>query len=379
MTKRMNLIYYYPHIYGGAPEKVSLEVFKHLFKCRGDIPFDLKVFTTSSGIRSIRKYYEDVDIVSFSKLKKISDESVIYIPKSPGIAPNDRTLLYFYAIVKKIPIISAYHGDFRIELRYHLKNKDLFGFVWIAPASFLAPWILRQNYRIIVHSPLMAQTLKEKYLIEKNVDVIPNGIDDELFTKKIQQIELDGYPSIFYHGGLAYEKGIGVLLRAFGLVLKEENDAKLYIAGKGHLGRYLRKLCIKLNIKGRVEFLGHLSLLDISSYLKSVDAAIYPSEYDSFSLAMLEALALSNCPVYMSKRAGICDFIRKGDNLFTFDPTIPKISHLLESVICNTINDKDIVQRQKNFAKRFLWEKVIEEYYIPFFNKVRDDLGGRKK
>lgn len=371
----MNLIYYYPAYAREAPDTVAHAVFKYLSKRRGDIPFDLKVFTTGNGIKRIHGQYKDVDIVSLSGLKKISNESIVYIPKSPMITPNDRTLLYFYAIWKKVPVISDYHGDFRIELRYRLKNRDFFRFAWFAPTALLTPQILRKNYRIVVHSPFMARILKEKYLIEKNVEIIPNGIDKELFTKKIQPIEIDGKPSIFYHGRLAYEKGVDVLLRAFRLILTERDNAKLYIAGKGHLGRYLMKLCERLDIKNHVVFLGYAN---ISPYLKSADIAIYPSLYEPFSLAILEALALSNCPVYISKRAGICDFIKKDDNLLTFDPTVSKIVHLLESVTCNRGNNKDIVQRQKNFAKKFLWENVIEDY-ISFFNKVRDNLEGEGK
>jgi len=89
---------------------------------------------------------------------------------------------------------------------------------------------------------------------------------------------------------------------------------------------------------------------------------IYPSAYESFSLSILEAFSSASGPVYFSKLAGIYDFVvRDGYNLNAFEPTVENISRIFQDII-NENYDKKIAVKQKEFARKYTWDKVITRY-----------------
>lgn len=366
----MELIYYFPPKIRGAPETVAYSVFQQLYEQRSELGFELSVFTTEPGVSKIRSEFEDIKLVSLADIKRSPRLRVVHMPISPMLFPNIRTLFFMKANWNKIPIISNYHGDFRIELMNRYHNQNLFGLLCSAPTAAVTPQILRMNCGLVVNSPSMAQMLQQRYHIEKNVVVIPNGIDDGLFTQKIHPLELNGDPSIFCHGRLSYEKGIDLLLNSISQLKKEDREhLRLYLAGAGPLREKLEDLSKRLGISENIIYTGQLSHAEILQYLKSVDLAIYPSRYESFSLAILEALAVADCPVCMSNCAGICGFLRRGDDLIQFNPEIPNILRLLQSQISGDLFTNGLVQRQKEFAKRFLWSNIVKQY-INYYRKI---------
>ena len=366
---RMDLIYYYPSQNRGAPDSVAQNVFKYLYQSRSELRMDLKVFTSGHGIKKIQDEYKDIAIITLQTIGKISRHSLIYIPKSPMISPNDRTILFIYAAIKKIPVISDYHGDFRIELKNSAEDRDFFHFIWNLPSAILAPFLLNQNFWIVVHSPFMAQLLKEKYSIQKNVKIIPNGIDSVDPIKEDTPIKNYPIQKIFFHGRLVRRKGLFILISAFNDLVKENNNIFLYIAGDGPIKEELIRRCEEYKITDNVIFLGRPIFSEIIDYLKSVDLSIYPSLYDNFPLAILEALAFSNCPVCISKKGGIYDFVQNNDKLISFNPTVED-THLIMKALLFDFSDKSLIQRQKEFSQQFVWKNVIKQY-ICFFNELQ--------
>lgn len=73
--------------------------------------------------------------------------------------------------------------------------------------------------------------------------------------------EGNGQASVLFVGSLQARKGIAVLIKAMGQVVKSFPDAKLTVVGTGTLEyqTYLRGLCKELNIIDNVDFTGHLS------------------------------------------------------------------------------------------------------------------------
>jgi glycosyltransferase involved in cell wall biosynthesis len=104
--------------------------------------------------------------------------------------------------------------------------------------------------------------------------------------------------------------------------------------------------------------------VEIKSYLKDVDIAIYPSRFDNFPLAVLEALVVADCPVYFSKNIGICDFIQKESySLNTFELSIESIVGILNDLNLFNESDKEkMVNNQRKFAKQYTWDEVIFKY-----------------
>ena len=123
----------------------------------------------------------------------------------------------------------------------------------------------------------------------------------------------------------------------------------------------------------KVIFVGYIGQKDIKTYLSNVDAAIYPSRFDSFSLAILEAFSSANCPVYFSKQAGIHDFVLRDEyNLNVFEPTVENISKIIKEIVEGNY-DRQVVEQQKEFARRYAWHRVIDQYIELYKNFVNFD------
>jgi len=374
----MDLIYYYPVYDGQAPSKVSKILLEYLIKNREKIPFTLKVLAPTTEINNLHKFVDGTSILTSKDLKSLSPrENVIHIPKSPWIAFNNRFRVFLWALHKNIPIISNYHGDFRVETKIPLKNDNPLKFFSYTPSYILAPYLLRSSDWLIVNSFWMSKLLREDYSLENNIRVIPNGIEDWWFQKG-DEITLEGDPTFFYHGRLSYEKGVHLLIEAFSSIkTSSKNNAKLYIAGKGPLDNKLKSKSIKLGMKKEIIFLGHVPLSELKRHLQNSDAIIYPSLYEPFSIAVLEALSTARAPVFISNRVGLLSFMDQNSKKHsqTFNPNIIELTNIINNVIHGKY-DKKVHNIQSNFAKKFLWKNIIPEY-LEFYQDVYNSIKSR--
>lgn len=90
-------------------------------------------------------------------------------------------------------------------------------------------------------------------------------------------------------GRLDPQKAQAVLLRAFARLRQKAESARLLIAGGGALENYLRDLAAELGIKEAVLFLGKRT--DIGALYELADVFVFPSLFEGFSLALVEAMS----------------------------------------------------------------------------------------
>ncbi|MDI9395922.1 MAG: glycosyltransferase family 4 protein [Euryarchaeota archaeon] len=369
----MKLIYYYS-LDQGAPAEVGRNVFKKLLDKADILPFsEIKLFCKEKDAPYVKKQFKNTDIITYKNLNKISKNDVVHIPVLPTILPNSKFILYFYSkVIKREKIILQYHGDVRTELKS--SYKDIISLVHILTYIFV-PNLLKSADRVITHSYYMDKIIK-KYGVKKCV-VIPNAIEECWFqplnTKEthIKEMTDKNKFSIFYHGRLSWEKGVDLLIKAAEIHIKNEPNTIIYLAGEGPQKSYLMELCTRLGLAKNVRFLGNIKKEEIMFFLKNVDAAIYPSRFDNFPLAILEALACANCPVYFSKNIGIYDFVvQRRFQLNYFELNIENISKILNSVF--KVENKNITCQQMEFAKEYLWDLVILEYIKLYEDVLKD-------
>ena len=370
----MDLIYYYPFVQErrknspGAPITVARNVFRYIVKKEKELPFEnLKLFVPSKYVKEIPEQFSDFEVITYRNLNSASKNSVIHIHVSPLIFPNSKFLLHLFGILKRKKLILRLAGDIRTEMQIRFKYEHSLNISNI-PTYIAMPYLLNSADKLIVHSYVMSNLVKCKYGVN-NIVVIPNGIEDSWFDKSdVTNIELDGDPNLFYHGRLSPVKGVDLLIKGFAKATGNHSKARLYIAAGGPQRGY-KDLCMKLGIEKNVVFLGRIGRKDVKSYLSNAEAAIYPSTYEPFSLAILEAFSSINGPVYYSSFAGINDFaIRDGYSLNAFEPTVENISEIIKDIIEGNY-DIQVVRQQKEFARRYTWDKVINDY-IKLYNSI---------
>jgi len=167
---------------------------------------------------------------------------------------------------------------------------------------------------------------KMPFLASKSV-VIHNGIDLEEFE-----------PSRFQSDGQELRSSLGiradeavlccvagfrpvklhsVLIDAFSRITDQGYTCRLLLVGSGAMEPALRDQVSSLNLDGRVEFLGMLS--DVRAVLAASDCMLLASAAETFSMAMLEAMAMA-VPVITTSVGGASEAIDDGITGFLVRP-----------------------------------------------------------
>jgi len=143
--------------------------------------------------------------------------------------------------------------------------------------------------KIISVSSGTAEAIGQKLGWKKNITVIPNGLD----VGKIKNAEAASERSdIIYVGRLLSHKNVDILVRATGLLVKDNPEISLAIVGDGPERKNLEKLAEDLQIKKNVRFLGRVEKDgDVHAQMHASKVMVLPSTREGFGIVVLEANA----------------------------------------------------------------------------------------
>jgi len=105
------------------------------------------------------------------------------------------------------------------------------------------------------------------------------------------------------------QKALEVLLDAHVLVLREEPEARLVLAGDGPERSRIEALAAQLGLTGSVIFLGHRE--DIDGILRCLDVAALCSDYEGTPLLVFECMA-HRTPLVATSVGGLPDVVDNG-------------------------------------------------------------------
>lgn len=200
---------------------------------------------------------------------------------------------------------------------------------------------------------------------EEKITVIPNGVDlnefrpDKEKREKIRQkLGIGENEILLLFTGHEFErKGLRYLIEALPM-LKDKNIIKLVVIGKDNPEPY-KRLAQKLEVLDKVKFIGFVP--DITLYYSASDVFVFPTAYEAFSLATLEAIA-SGLPILATRVNGTRELIKEGYNGFFIerDPTniAEKINILIEDVNLR----KQMSRNARKTAEKYSWDKIAKRY-----------------
>lgn len=85
-----------------------------------------------------------------------------------------------------------------------------------------------------------------------------------------------------------YSKGFDLMVEAFAIFAKSNQDWDLMIAGNGRLKGKIKKRVCELNIKDRITCLGHVE--DVKTLLAETSIFLLPSRFEGFPMSVTEAM-----------------------------------------------------------------------------------------
>lgn len=208
-----------------------------------------------------------------------------------------------------IPVTSSYHTDFA---RYTVS----YGVPWLqGPVRRYLTAFHQRARRTFTPSAPAANDLRSLGL--RDVEVWGRGVDIALFHPEkrslaLRQLHSLGHAFTFlYVGRLAAEKGVELLLDAFGALERElpPGAVRLVVAGAGPSENALRARAPE-----SVIFLGNLDRnKELPALYASADAFIFASTTETLGLVVLEAMA-SGTPVIAAPAGGVADHLRHEQN-----------------------------------------------------------------
>lgn len=147
--------------------------------------------------------------------------------------------------------------------------------------------------------------------------VVPPGIDEswlhEPYTVR-PQVE-----RLLFTGRLHAGKGLAELLQIFTALVQERPALRLRLAGDGPLRRELEGWVARSGLQHQVAFLGAIPAAGVQAELRAADLFLFPTRYESFGIALLEAQAVgvpvvcSDLPITREVSGGAAHLLPPGD------------------------------------------------------------------
>lgn len=220
--------------------------------------------------------------------------------------------------------------------------------------------------------------------IANNVDIAPRLFRVILNPISLPDISMLNYPHsksnstkyIFYAGTLVDTKGVGDLVEACKIIMKNQHfNIELLMAGKE--GSYAQQLKESLSEEQKkyIKFLGKLKREDLFSYYSNADVCCFPSWWENMPMVCLEAMMCKGL-VIGSTSGGMNEIIEDGVNGYLVPRKSPvQLAECIEKAL--SLKEVD-ANRIKQNAKCTIEEKfetsVISKQMEDFYNAVIEDF-----
>lgn len=200
-----------------------------------------------------------------------------------------------------IPVVHTYHTMY--EDYVHYITKGYFTKPGIKLVEYLTKFYCDKTVtELIVPTKKAYDLFKEKYKVDRNIHIIPTGIEISRFYKENSKIQdiinlkrklniNDTNFVILFVGRLAEEKDVEFLLESHEEIIKKHNNAKLLIVGDGPDINKYKELSIKYKTDNNTIFTGKVPWDDMPKYYQIADVFATASRSETQGLTVVEAMA----------------------------------------------------------------------------------------
>lgn len=225
-------------------------------------------------------------------------------------------------------------------------------------------FILQNADAVLALTQNMKQKMKQIY--DRDISIVPNGIDLEKFKIPSESKKGRDAKTIVFVGRLHPVKGVRYLLQAMKIVHAEMPDAKLILVGDGEERENLESLTNSLGIRECVEFAGKVPHERIQDYMNQAEVFVLPSLSEGFPVTILEAMACG-LPIVATNVRGIPNIVEEGVNGYLVNVKSP--DEMAERILFLLQNDEMRERMSANNREKvelFAWDKIairVEDEY----------------
>ena len=280
-----------------------------------------------------------------------------------------------------IPVVHTYHTMY--EDYIHYITKGYFDTPGKKIVEYLTKFYCDKTIQqLIVPTKKTYDLFKEKYKYERNVHIIPTGIEIERFykekislskinTKKTELGITNNDLIVLFVGRVASEKSIDFLINNHNNLLKKNKNIKLLIVGDGPDLEEYKKFCKKYKIEDKIIFTGKVPWEDIPLYYNLSDIFVTASHTETQGLTVVEAMAAS-LPVVALDDESFRNTVIDELTGYLFKNKKEYINRMLE-----LINDKEKRIKMGNqgrinsesYSSKYFAERVLKVYELALKDK----------
>ncbi|MDP2270220.1 MAG: glycosyltransferase family 1 protein [Archangium sp.] len=247
----------------------------------------------------------------------------------------------------------------------------------VLQTRYLLPQMARTATRIVAVSENTKRDLvSDLGLAGSGIDVVGEGFDAATFYPRDEatvasvRAKFDlKRPFLFYAGTLSRHKNLKVVLQALAALSVSEPELEFVLGGRKDVGvgGELDREAARLGLSSRFRSLGYVTRDELAALMSACAAFVYPSRYEGFGLAPLEAMACG-APVVASRVASLPEVIGDGGFL------VPE-GQDWASVIQQAINAPRAVQAARAVAQaqRFDWDVAVDQLQSVLERVVREN------
>ena len=198
---------------------------------------------------------------------------------------------------------------------------------------------------------------------------IPNIVSNNFLANELPTLKSDGHYKYINVCFLNKNKRVDILIKAFAKVYFELKNIKLYIGGNGPEYNNLVDLALKLGVSEQVIFLGKLSRNEVLKHVSSSNAFVLSSEYETFGVVLVEALALGK-PVVATKCGGPESIINADVGYLVDKNSVDSLAEGMSQLYKNQSSFK--AKKIKDYCKSSFSEAVVIESLNKIYSVALD-------
>lgn len=212
--------------------------------------------------------------------------------------------------------------------------------------------------------------LQRQHIPQEKVRVIPMAPASCFFTTPLSQREPENrWRNLCYVAWTGAVKGLYTILTALDILVKSGVDFHLRWVTHATAHERLRHELPSARVVQRVTFLDWMPQTELVQILDECGIFLYPSLFEGFGKAALEAMARGLC-VIASNVGGMHDVIRNGQDGILIPPND---AQALAEAIVEILADPERARRigvvARERAKEFTWDRVARET-IAFYQEL---------
>ncbi|MBA2249578.1 MAG: N-acetyl-alpha-D-glucosaminyl L-malate synthase BshA [Chitinophagaceae bacterium] len=252
----------------------------------------------------------------------------------------------------KIPVITTLHGT---DITLVGRDKTY---------SPVVTFSMNESDAITAVSKNLRDETYRNFKIEKDIEVIYNFVDVKRFNRKpiaaFKKVISPNDEKILLHASnFRKVKRVEDVVKVF-INVSKKIPSKLLFVGDGPERSAIERLCRESDVHNDIRFLGKQEQME--DILAVSDVFILPSEYESFGLAALEAMA-AEVPVISTNAGGLTEINVNGYSGFLSN--VGDVEDMSKNTLTLLTDEKKFLQYKSNAlsqAKKFDIHIIVPEY-----------------